>query len=411
MRLTPMPCDVEIHALAGAGGTVMLGTVAARRDALLARYRGQVQTVYLDPPFNTGKRFYLKQRCGDAGWRDGEPFLLLPAYADKWQDDQTYLAMLSDAAETAHALLCDGGSLFFHIDARMHAHVRLLLDGIFGEKNFVNEIVWAYQSGGRSMLHFSRKHDIILFYRKTPGAYFNIGAVGTPRAQSRRNHMRRAVDEDGRAYRAIVSQGKEYRYYDDDLVYPGDVWDDVSHLQQKDPQRTGYDNQKPLRLLERVILSTTRPGDLVCDLFAGSGTTAVAAAAHGRRFLMLDCAETAVAVARKRLIGSALRVDAPCALGAPTVSGGTAQGLGLLEIWLSRYEIEPGLCPLDLHGVEAVDQLSAGYLRGREFHAFAGAVRDKQTPALPGHLEIPMLDGRPAVLTVDVLGRRMVHAF
>ena len=123
--------------------------------------------------------------------------------------------------------------------------------------------------------------------------------------------MKRQVDEHGRAYRTIRSGGKTYTYYDDDPVYPGDEWTDVSHLQQKDPQRTGYDTQKPLALLNRIILCCTKENDLVADLFCGSGTTAVAAAQAGRRYLMLDSDERAHAVTRKRLLGTALTISVP----------------------------------------------------------------------------------------------------
>ncbi|MCL1963787.1 MAG: site-specific DNA-methyltransferase, partial [Firmicutes bacterium] len=364
----------------------------------------------LDPPFHTGKDYVLRQRCGEKGWRTGKPVLTLPAYTDRWPDDEAFLSMLHGAIALAHDLLSDDGSIFLHIDARTHARLRLIMDEIFGAHNFVNEIIWAYQTGGRSAAHFSRKHDIILFYRKTPSAYFNIEAVGMPRGHVRKNHMRRGVDAEGRAYSSIVSLGKEYRYYDDDLVCPGDVWDDVSHLQQKDPQRTGYDNQKPLKLLERVVLSTSRPGDLVCDLFAGSGTTAVAAMTHGRRFLAVDSAAEAIAVTRKRLLGSALRVEGPCSPGSPALAAEMERGLGLGKIHLRQYALEKGLDGVELSGVEAVEQISAGYLRGNAFYAYASAARSKAAPALPDSLEIPVLEGQPALLTVDVLGRRMVHA-
>ncbi len=409
MRFRQMPCDVEIHAGGGAGGVLMLGDVSEKREALMARFGGQAQTVYLDPPFNTGKKFVLRQRCGEAGWASGSPTIELPAYDDRWPDEGRLLSMLREAIELSHRLLRDDGSLFLHIDARLHAPLRLMLDEVFGPRSFVNEIIWVYQTGGRSTAHFSRKHDIILFYRKSPAAYFDIRAVGVPRSRVRSNHMRRSVDEHGRAYRSIVSQGKEYRYYDDAPAYPGDVWDDVSHLQQKDPQRTGYDTQKPLSLLERIILCSSRPGDLVCDLFAGSGTTGVAAAKHGRRFLLMDRAEPALAVARKRLLGCSMRVEAPCAAGAPRLTGSLSPGLGLAEVRLESYAMEDGLCKLAFPGVEAVDQVSAGYLRGGAFHALQSATRGKAEPALPPFLEIPVLEGRPAVLTVDVLGRRMVH--
>lgn len=101
-----------------------------------------------------------------------------------------------------------------------------------------------------------------------------------------------------------MSGGKEYRYYDDEPAYPGDVWDDISHLQQKDPQRTGYETQKPLKLLERIVSCSSQEGDLICDLFAGSGTSAVAAAGLNRRFLCVDQSPLAIATTGKRLAQS-----------------------------------------------------------------------------------------------------------
>lgn len=409
MRFSRKPCRKEVHDGEGHGGTLLRGDIRRLRDELLARYAGKVQTIYLDPPFNTGKSFVLRQRVGEEGWETGKPIIELPAYNDKWPEPDVFLALLREAIELSHALLSPDGSVFLHIDPRMSVPLRLMLDDVFGPNNFVNEIIWAYSTGGRSMAHFSRKHDVILFYRKTPGAYFNIRDVGVPRAKARNNHMRKAVDEQGRAYRSIVSQGKEYRYYDDDLVYPGDVWDDVSHLQQKDPQRTGYDNQKPMRLLERVILSTSRPGDLVCDLFGGSGTTGVVASRHDRRFLLIDRAATAVAVARKRLLGQQMCLEDHTGEGAPSLQGEMRRGLGLIEIRLQSYQIEENLLDMALPGVEAVDQMTVGYLREGVFYAFDSAARTKTTPALPAALELPMLEGEPAILTVDVLGRRLLH--
>lgn len=409
MRFRLMPCCKEEHGGEGPGGILLRGDIIKQKDALLARFAGTVQTIYLDPPFNTGKAFVLRQRVGDLGWQTGKPTIELPAYNDRWPDTEDFLALLREAIVLSHALLSPDGSIFLHIDPRMSAHIRFMLDDVFGSKNFVNEIIWSYSTGGRSMAHFSRKHDVILFYRKTPGAYFNIRDVGVPRAKTRSNHMRKAVDAQGRSYRSIVSQGKEYRYYDDDPVFPGDVWDDVSHLQQKDPQRTGYDNQKPIRLLERVILSTSRPGDLVCDLFGGSGTTGVTAARHDRRFLLTDCSGTAITVARKRLLGQQLCIEDSTEEGAPILRGKIRRGLGLAEVQLLSYQMEEGLLNMPLSDVEAVDQVSVGYLRDGVFHAFDNAARTKATPALPRALELPVLAGEPAIMTVDVLGRRLLH--
>lgn len=409
MRFQPVTCEKEVHTGTNPGGTLLRGELTHAQSALAAAYAGQVQTIYLDPPFHTGKSFSLRQRIGEAGWLTGAPSIDLPAYVDKWPDEATYLSLLKAAFSLAHTMLRDDGSLFLHIDSRMHAKLRILVDEIFGPKAFVNEIIWVYQSGGRSLSHFSRKHDILLYYRKSPGAVFDIKKVGVKRATARSNHMRRGVDEQGRAYRSIVSQGKEYRYYDDDLVYPSDVWDDISHLQQKDPQRTGFENQKPLKLLERVLLCSTNPGDLCADLFAGSGTTAVAAARNGLRFLSMDASNIALIVSRKRLLGHAFTLDAATDAGAPRLSGQYTRSLGFAQLRLTGYQLEEGLYHLALGGTDAVDQISLGYLRGDAFHAYASAARGKSTPALPEQLEIPLLEGRPAVMTVDILGRRLLH--
>lgn len=411
MILTQASCHCERHDGAGAGGVLMLGDIVQKADELLSRYAGQVQTIYLDPPMNTGHTCMLHQRCGEAAWRSRGKALSLPVYSDCFEGgDAECLALLETAISLSHQLLREDGSIFLHVDPRLHAKVRLLMDRVFGEKQFVNEIVWTYNTGGRTRNFFGRSHDIILFYQKSRNAYLNLDAVAQPRAQ-RKNHMRRAVDEKGRTYQARRVNGTEHRYYDDEPVYPGDVWNDVAHLRQKDPQKTGIDGQRPARLLERIILSTSRPGDLVADLFAGSGTTGAAAAALGRRFLMLDQSPLSLSAMRKRLLGHQMEIIAPLCEGAPLVEGRRIQGLGYDQAILDTYLLEDGACSASFTGLDAVDQLSAGFLRDGVFHVFASAMRSRLTPSLPPYLEFPMLSGQGALLTVDVLGRRLLHCF
>ena len=145
--------------------------------------------------------------------------------------------------EASKKLLTGDGMLFLHVDYREHANLRLLADEIFGEENLINEIIWAYESGGRSKNFFARKHDIILLYAATKEYDLHIEDAAALMAGDKKNHMARGVDEDGRSYRYITSGGKTYRYYDDEPVPPSDVWTDISHLQQRDPQRTGYETQ------------------------------------------------------------------------------------------------------------------------------------------------------------------------
>ncbi len=393
-------CKRETHG-SGRQGELLLQD--ARGD--FSRWAGQAACVYLDPPFMTGDDFFMRMRVGESGWTTGKNPLVLPAYSDRFSSKRDFLDLLRPVLETSKTLLKDSGSLFLHLDSRMNVHARLLCDEVFGESNFVNEIIWAYQSGGRSMKRFSRKHDTILFYRKSRAQYFDITAVPLPRSENRSNHMRRAVDENGRAYRSIQSGGKTYIYYDDDPVYPGDVWTDVSHLQQKDPQRTGYDTQKPLALLSRIILCSTQPGDLVADLFAGSGTTAAAAAQTGRRFLSSDSAPLALAVSRKRLLDTEMTVTAPCGLPGAELRAEFEPGIAYHDVRLLDYQLPPGF---SVTGLDAVDQWSVGFYRDGVFRSQASAARRKQTPALKETLQLPQLRGQPALFVSDVYGHRSI---
>lgn len=409
MQLLKRACTKEVHLGSGAGGYLLRRSLPGCAKELLERFGGQVQMIYIDPPFNTGQRFDMKMRVGEEDWKRSRSRLTLPAYDDRWRSEEEYLAMMRGTLGLARDLLREDGTLFLHIDARMHARLRLMMDEIFGAQNFLNEIIWAYQSGGRALNHFSRKHDIILFYRKSRSYYFNIRAVPVPRVENRSNHMRRCVDAQGRTYRMIRSGGKEYVYYDDDPAYPGDVWDDVSHLQQKDPQRTGYDTQKPVKLLERIVLCASRPGDLVGDLCCGSGTTLVAAAQSGRRFLGIDESLTAQSVSRKRLLGRKMELEAEAQEVCARVDATILPAIGFYTLRLTRYEMEPQLGRFE--GLDAVDQWSAGFLREGVFHPYAHAARSKQSPRLEEMLEIPVLLGTPCIETVDVLGRRAYYCF
>ena len=283
-------CTKEQHA-SGGPGEFFLSRAEEALPELLERFRGSVQVVYLDPPFGTGDVFYSK-----LGPHRKVP---LPTYSDN-MPQEAYLSWMRNILTGARELLCSSGSLYLHIDYRMSAKLRLLLDEIFGEQNFMNEIVWCYKSGGRATKYYPRKHDTILFYRKSANVYFDINAVGRPRGPEKRNHMKRFIDKEGRICFTIRSAGKMYTYYEDTPMFPSDVWDDIEHLQQKDSERVGYATQKPEALLSRVILASSKPGDLVCDLFSGSGTTAATASKLGRRFLAVDLSPLSLYTLRAR---------------------------------------------------------------------------------------------------------------
>lgn len=289
-------CAGERHPNGGPGEFVLSRAEDALKT-LLANYAGRVQIVYLDPPFGTGDTFHSKIGVGHTK-------LTLPVYADD-MEEADYLVWMRTILSGARELLTPSGSLYLHIDYRMSAKLRLMLDELFGAQNFMNEIAWCYKSGGRATRYFPRKHDTILFYRKSAKVFFDINAVSRPRGSEKRNHMKRFIDEDGRICFTIRSAGKLYTYYENTPVFPSDVWDDIEHLQQKDSERVGYATQKPEALLNRMILASTSLGDLVCDLFSGSGTTAAAASKLSRRFLVVDCSPIALYTLRARQLKSA----------------------------------------------------------------------------------------------------------
>ena len=238
---------------------------------------GQVQCVYLDPPFMTGASFKRRRVYGEKGWRRGSPSLTLPSYEDKFPDEKAYLRMIRKMITASRDLLQAEGVFCLHLDWRMSAKAREICDRVFGRERFLNEIIWSYESGGRSRRFFPRKHDTILMYARSAEYRFDLSKVPLARGEHRKNHMARGMDEDGRTYSSIRSGNKEYRYYDDEPVYPGDVWTDIGFLQQRDPERTGFLTQKPMKLIDRLLRPVTAPGDRVADLCCGSGTTLAAA--------------------------------------------------------------------------------------------------------------------------------------
>ena len=405
-------CFREINDQAAPGGFLFC---ADALEADLSAFSGQAQCVYLDPPSCSGDRFFCKMRVGEEGWENSRQAVYLPAYNDMdGADTSEYLAFLRRLLVLARDLLKGSGSVFLHTDDRMEAHVRLLMDEVFLPENFRNQIIWSYHTGGRSKRFFSRMHDVILFYAKSNEHFFDLSHVPVKRKESSANHMKRRVDEKGRAYRSIVTGGKTYIYYDDEPVYPDDVWDDVSRMQQKDPQRTGFPSQKPQALLDRVILATTNPGDLVADLCCGSGTALFSAAANGRRFLGVDKSGCAFSVCRKRLNPYHMVCQAPLSDSGALLDVSAMPGIGFYTVKinaftlpdneLNRFRREPST--LALQGFDAVDQWYAGLINNGVFTAYAAAVRAKQTPKLQTTLQVPLLRGTVAVLVVDALGRR-----
>ena len=289
----------------------MQALLAGDEASGLPSLRGKVDLIYIDPPFDSKADYRTKINLPGADIEQKPTVIEQFAYADTWKDGTvSYLKMLYPRLVLIRELLSEKGSIYVHIDWHVGAYVKALLDDIFGKSNIINEIIWHYQSGGIPQSSFSRKHDSIYIYAKSNNYTFNLNGASFPRniCQScgsvvdKWNNLKKEVDENGRIYRTIKSAGKIYKYYDDEPVLLPDVWFDISHIQQKDPQRTGYATQKPEALLERIIKASSNEGDLVCDFFGGSGTTAAVAERLGRRWITTDIGKPATLVMRKRFI-------------------------------------------------------------------------------------------------------------
>ncbi len=389
-------------AVFGEGRDLLLQADASRPMPALADYAGRVQAVYLDPPFLTGERYVRKHAFGEEDWAKGRTSLSLEGFTDRFESREVFLAFAERLLLNARELLTDSGVAMVHIDWRMSAHMRLLLDRLFGEDCFINEVIWAYESGGRAKRTFSRKHDTIFLYGKTPAWRMEPLRAGIRRAQKARNHMKRGVDEQGRSYAAMVVGGKEYRYYDDDLVAPGDVWTDVSHLQQRDPERTGWPTQKPVALLRRLLSPCVLPGEIAADLCCGSGTTLAAARELGASAVGVD-------LMRDALCDTALRLGLQnLTLAVPSEPDGAA-------LWgemrpdgvttLSGLEAENPAFPPRRNPMDALDAWAAGIVTpDGVFHGETCHFRAFRTPALPLLSVHRPWEGQPAVWTLDAAG-------
>ena len=380
------------------------GNVLALPDEIRA-LAGQAQCVYLDPPFMTGEKFMRRRPYGEQGWRTGTPAPRYPAYEDRYTSEKEYLRLLRRLVGAAKTLLRDTGVFYLHLDWRMAAQARIMCDKVFGKTRFLNEIIWAYDSGGRSKRHFSRKHDVILLYAKGPKYTFDLTRVPLPRGE-RRNHMARGKDEQGRMFSYINSNGKEYRYYDDEPVYPGDVWTDIGWLQQRDPERTGYATQKPVKLLERLLLPVTNEGDLVVDLCCGSGTTLEAAQKLGCRFAGLDVNPEAIAIALSRLKTDNLTVICPCGKGKAELLAGDDPETGRFR--MDGLKEEHKLFPAKATPMDNLEAWETGTIEDGVFRAEQSYRRSFRYPELTRDLRAEPGTIR-AVMTTDAAGIRRAY--
>jgi site-specific DNA-methyltransferase (adenine-specific) len=250
---------------------------------------GCVDLIYIDPPFNTGRERNLTQikttRSGDGdrvGFQ-GMRYRTIPgesrSYGDHFDD---FLAFIEPRLNEAYRILKPDGSLYFHIDYREVHYCKILLDGIFGRQSFLNEIIWAYDYGGRTRKKWPPKHDNILWYAKDFRKYtFNLKDI------ERIPYMSPGLVGPEKAAR-----GKT----------PTDTWWHTI-VPTNSREKTGYPTQKPMGILRRIVAASSNLGEVVMDFFAGSGTTGAVCLELNRRFILVDDNLEALQVMVKRFEG------------------------------------------------------------------------------------------------------------
>ncbi len=247
---------------------------------------GSFQLIYIDPPFNTGReqvRTTRKSqrseggRLGFKGQTYDQVVQRVLSYDDAFSD---YWAFLEPRLEQAWRLLSKTGTLYLHLDYREAHYAKVLLDALFGRDCFLNEIIWAYDYGGKSKGRWPSKHDTILVYVKDPKHYYFDSS---------------SVDREPYMAPGLVTEEKVERG-----KLPTDVWWHTI-VSPTGKEKTGYPTQKPEGILRRIIQASSKPGDAVLDFFAGSGTTGAVAGKLDRRFTLIDQNPESIKVITERL--------------------------------------------------------------------------------------------------------------
>lgn len=277
---------------------------------LLKEYRGKIDLIYIDPPFDS-KADYVKkvQVKGERIEGQQQSIIEEQQYHDIWEKDE-YLQFIYDRLILMRELLSERGSFFLHCDWHKAAHLRLILDEVFGDENFVNEIVWHYSDNFQGNVSgFATNHNNIYWYSKTQN--YKAQKVMVPLAKLTKRDRRVWSKEEQKLVAARDEQGKIiYEMFSekkaDDvwaISVDSNVWEigQSSTTKEKSKEYSGYPTQKPEELLKRIILAATEAGDLVADFFIGSGTTCVVAQKLGRRWLGCDINISAIQTSTKRL--------------------------------------------------------------------------------------------------------------
>jgi len=240
-----------------------------------------IDLIYVDPPFFSNKKY-------EVIWGDGYE---LRCFEDRWKGGiNNYIAWMEPKIRECHRVLKKTGSMYLHCDWHANAHLRILMDGIFGPENFQNEIVWHYRSGGGTSKRFSRKHDTIYLYSKSEECRFYPDDIREPYAPSTIARLKYKGAREKNVDKVLRRGGR----------VPDDVWA-IEHVQGNSEEACGYPTQKPEALLERIIKASSKPADAVLDPMCGCGTALIVAHRLGRQWVGIDVSPTAVNVMKRRM--------------------------------------------------------------------------------------------------------------
>ncbi|WP_278682643.1 site-specific DNA-methyltransferase [Paraclostridium bifermentans] len=254
---------------------------------LLKEYRGKVDLIYIDPPFDSKADYKKKVKIKGKKLNNNINSFEEKQYSDIWINDE-YIQFMYERLILIRELLSDTGIVYVHCDWHKSHYIRCIMDSIFGISNFINEIIWSYKSGGTSEKYFARKHDNLLVYGKTEKYKINI-----PKEKSYNRGFKPYN------FKNVEEFEDEVGWHT--LVNMRDVWE-IDMVGRSSSERVNYPTQKPEKLIERIIESSSRPSDLVFDCFMGSGTTQAVAMRLGRRFIGSDINIGSVSSTTKRLL-------------------------------------------------------------------------------------------------------------
>jgi len=282
---------------------------------------GGLKLIYIDPPFDVGANFSMNIEIGEDTFTKNPSVIEEIAYRDTWgKGADSFIAMIYERLKLMHGLLAENGSIYVHCDWRLSCHLRLILNEIFGESNFQNEIIWrkgSFFGPSNKLKQFPKNHDTIFYYSKSENRIFNLPKEdyqestlkqykfedknGKYRLQELRDYTKDSIDKfriDGKI--EDTSAGPKLKQYLDDKSgkVVETVWNDLNRL-----SNTIYPTEKPPKLLERIIKASSNEGDIVADFFAGSGTTLAVAEKLGRKWIGSDLGRFSIHTTRKRMIG------------------------------------------------------------------------------------------------------------